>query len=76
MASKCMLHKSKLDEFKEWLVLRGYSQEKTKGIFEVLRMRFDKSNILIVYDRIEAKEHYTTHGLAEDMLKIWFKEKH
>lgn len=73
--SRSRLHKSKLMEFRKWLESRGYSQESTKGVYEVLRMRFDKKNLLLVYTKNDSKQHYTTHGLADDMLDIWFNEK-
>lgn len=69
------LHISKLDEFAEWLRSRGWVKEKTKGAFEVLRMRFDKSNILIIHKKMEAKEHCTTFGIGTQLVHKWLRDE-
>lgn len=58
MANIHMLHISKLEEFKEWLVKDGWEIEEPKGIYEVLRARKPgRNNPLIVYTKADAKEH-------------------
>ena len=70
-----MLHKSKLDDFKSWLEGRGWTNEKTKGEYEVLRMGWPKEPPLIVYTKNDAKEHYTTYGISEVLVKQFIKER-
>ena len=62
MATRNLLHKSHLEEFKEWLIKCGYQIHDTKGIYEVLRAS-KGSKWLIVYSREDAKEHYSVRDL-------------
>lgn len=58
MANRSRLHISKLEDFKAWLLKDGWSIEEPKGTWEVLRARkSDRKNPLIVYTRMDAKEH-------------------
>lgn len=53
-----MLHISKLEDFKDWLVKDGWEIEQPKGTYEVLRARKSgRKNPLIVYTKADAKEH-------------------
>lgn len=57
MATRNMLHKSKLKEFELFLVNKGYAiVETSKNPFEVLRAKKDK-DIVIIYEKAKAKEH-------------------
>ena len=69
-----MLHKSKLEDFAQWLEGRGWEHEETGG-YEVLRMRWKKDGPLIVYEKNEAKEHYTTFGIGQALLIQWLRER-
>ena len=74
--SRNRLHKKMLPYFKTYLKGCGWTEEPTKGVFEVLRMRRDgNKDPLLVYDRIEAKEHFTTHGIAELMLDAFIASR-
>ena len=58
MANRYMLHISKLEDFKDWLVKDGWEIEQPKGTYEVLRARKSgRKNPLIVYTKADAKEH-------------------
>ena len=75
--SRCRLHKSKLGEFAGWLESIGWNQEKTKGDYEVLRMRNSGyKDPLIVYDRNVAPEHYTTFGISDKFFSKFNRVKH
>ncbi|MEK3718934.1 hypothetical protein [Paenibacillus sp. FSL R7-0333] len=50
--SRNTLHRSKIQEFREWLAEDGWSLEPTKGAYEVLRARKGK-RLLLIYDRHE-----------------------
>ena len=69
-----MLHKSKLDDFAQWLERRGWQHEEPCG-YEVLKMRWPREAPLIVYEKNEAKEHYTTFGIGQDLLIQWLRER-
>jgi len=74
--SRNRLHKTKLKEFSDWLLWHGWAPEKCKGFYEVLRMRHpDQKELLLVYDRNDAKEHYTTFGISNDMLNKFLRLK-
>jgi len=76
MRTRSDLHKSKLVYFKTWLRGLGWEESRPKGFYEVLRMTHDKySGVLLVYDRNEAKEHYTTFGISDELLHQWLREK-
>lgn len=76
MRSRCLLHKNKIDEFAKWLFERGWKKEDTKGFYEVLRMRHPRhKDPLIVYYRLNAKEHLTVHGVALEMSRQFVREK-
>ena len=60
------LHRSKMNDFREWLKLDGWNIEKTKGDYEELRARKGK-RLLLIYDRHEG-DHYSYadsfHGIV------------
>lgn len=70
-----MLHKSKLEDFAQWLEARGWKRAKTKGAYEVLRMTWAEETPLIVYRKNVVKEHYTTFGTGQVLVKQWLREK-
>ncbi len=61
--SRCLLHRTRLKAFQAFCEERGWVAEPTKGIYEVLRMRHPEEIApMIVYRRIEIKEHLTVYG--------------
>jgi hypothetical protein len=75
MASRNLLHKNKLKDFKTWLQRRGWVEEFTKGPYEVLRMEHPMGNApLIVYTKQNAKEHLSIHDIAYKLCCVWLKE--
>lgn len=52
MAVRNLLHKNKLEDFKQWLVECGWEIEPTKGDYEVLRARKDDK-------RLEREQYYS-----------------
>lgn len=76
MRSRCSLHQSKLAEFQAFCEARGWTVELTKGGYEVLRMRHPgRAHPLIVHDRNDAKEHYTTWGESANELRAWMRSR-
>lgn len=60
MARRDLLNKNKLEEFRQWLSEDGWVEEKVKGYYEVLRaIKPNKKRPLIIYDRLDSKEHYS-----------------
>jgi hypothetical protein len=60
MARRNLLHKTKLEEFKKFLILNGWEIQQVKGEWEILRAKNKNEKYpLIVYKRYDVKEHYT-----------------
>ena len=57
MAVRELLHKSKLARFSGWLTDQGWTIQEPKGEYEVLRATKPKQDTLIIWSRMEAKEH-------------------
>ncbi len=67
--SRNRLHQNKLQAFTDFCKSEGWQSVPTKGDFEVLRMRHpDNKDPLLVYRQLKAKEHLTTHGVADKMV--------
>lgn len=75
--SRNTLARSKLDEFKAFCQSKGWVDEKTKGPYEVLRMRHpDWKEPMIVHQRNNIESmHLTTWGNSADMLRRYFRNK-
>ena len=58
MASRNLLHKSRLEAFLEWAVMHGASIEQGKGQFQKARIRFPGEPPHIIYDKI-SNEYYS-----------------
>lgn len=68
MATRNLLHKRHLEDFREWLINDGWKIHEAKGIYEVLRAS-KGSKWLIVYCRTDAKEHYSVRDV--DYSTVW-----
>ena len=64
MASRCLLHKSKLDHFRLWCFENKIPTRPGKGSFEVLQVYDPRLGWGVIFDRIDAKEHYTVNNNA------------
>ena len=74
--SRRWLHKSALEEFKQFCQSRGWTDEPFKSTYEVLRMRHPKlKHPLIVWERNNAKEHLTTFGNSFTLAGQFIVEK-
>lgn len=74
--SRSKLHISKLEEFAAFCEKHGWFRVELKSPFEVLRMRnFEMRDPLIVYKKLAATEHLTTHGEAMLMTKLYIKAR-
>ena len=60
MATRNILHRSKLDGFKDYLKSNGWIIQEPKGLYEVLRaINYDiRKRPLIIYDG-KSKEHFS-----------------
>ena len=75
MANRCLLHKSKLEPFKNWLEERGWTIEQTKGDYEVLRARYsERQQPLIIYEKLDAKEHLSITDKDANIVRAFLYE--
>lgn len=58
MANRHILHKSKLEDFKVFLIRKGFEIQQLKGCYEVLRAKRKKpKRTVIVFQKDSAKEY-------------------
>lgn len=74
MARRNLLHKTKLEDFKAWLIQEGWKIEEPKGIWEVFRARANK-RIIIFYDTLDSKEHYSVPANCNDIVHRYLNNK-
>lgn len=74
MPDRCLLHQTKLEDFKNWLIKDGWTIESTKGLYEVLRARKStKKNPLIVYKQLDKTEHYTVQSRDMGVVRAYIR---
>ncbi|MBC2594901.1 hypothetical protein H5P28_11595 [Ruficoccus amylovorans] len=71
--SRCLLHKSKLDAFKAWLDQEGIPNHPGKGDYQVLQVQVSDWGWRGIYDRLDAKVHYTVEGPMESLVRRFIK---
>jgi hypothetical protein len=57
-ANRCVVHVSKIEEFKEWLRSRGYNIEDPKGFYEVVRAR-KPGRAPVIFHKRDRTDHLT-----------------
>lgn len=73
MAIRNILHRSKLENFKEYLISKGWVMQETKGLYEELRAvnPYVMKRPLIIYDG-RSKEHLSVDdrdlGIVRDYI--------
>ncbi|MDH2524667.1 hypothetical protein [Acinetobacter baumannii] len=58
MSKRALLHKSKLEDFKSWLIANQIQYRDGKGDFQVLQVEV-KDRFYPIYDRFQG-DHFTT----------------
>lgn len=75
MATRNILHISKLQEFEDFLETKGYMIVATsKNPYEVLRAQKDGDTV-IVYQKKDAKEHLSTMGKDYRLVREFIKSQ-
>lgn len=72
--SRNLLHKTKLEPFKQWLDAKGIAHRPGRGDFQVLQVALPRNQWGVVFDRIEAPEHYTVTWPLEAMVRRFIRE--
>ena len=75
MANRHLLHKDKLDEFRDWLVSEGWNIYPSRGDYEVLRALSPKLKWFIAYRRADVKEHYSVRDEDVGVLLRFLRRK-
>ncbi len=75
MAYRNVLHKSKLEDFKNWLISKGWIIKIPKGEYEVLRAVKDGEKPLIVFTRLKVKEHYSVPDSHIELVYQFINER-
>lgn len=75
--SRCLLHFNKLPEFQAYLERRGWVVlQPIRAAYEVLRMHHPNGQLYcILHQRANAKEHVTSWGLSQELVKDYFRSK-
>lgn len=71
--SRCLLHKSRLDDFKSWLDQNKIEHRPGRGDYQVMQVR-SKNGWDVVYDRHSAKEHFTVTWPMEALVVRFIRE--
>lgn len=75
MANRNLLHKSKLEDFKAWLIDKGWTVQEGKSTWEVMRARnCHRNEPLIVYAKKGLKEHYSIMERDIDIVKGFIED--
>ena len=76
MANRCLLAKTRLEEFKQWLIAKGWKIQEPKGEYEVLRAinKEIRKKPLIIFTRIDAKVHYSIQDSDTGIIREFLAE--
>ena len=78
MAQRCLLHKSKINDFRLYMESKGYIELLPKNEYEILRMRNDDltgpAKTVIIYRTDDMKEHYSVQEKDYNIVVSFVKE--
>lgn len=74
MAIRNLLHKNKLEDFKRWLISKGWELEPTRGVYEALRARRGNGSPLIIFAKDDHKEHVTVQSKDFRVVKAYLRD--
>lgn len=73
--SRNLLHKSKLEDFKEWLTENGVPYRDGKGFYQVIQVCKDGKHWNCIYERNHMPEHYTADKHIDPLVKRFCRER-
>ena len=59
--NRCLLHKTKLEEFKAWLDSKGIQHRPGKGDWQVLQVQTTNFGWQVVFEKKDMPEHFTVN---------------
>ena len=75
MMSKCLLHKTKLEEFKSFLDKEGLPYRDGKGDWQVLQVCKDGKHWNSVFIRLDMPEHFTTDRHLDGLVAKFCRQR-
>ena len=75
MMSKCLLHKTKLEEFKSFLDKEGLPHREGKGDWQVLQVCKDGKHWNCVFTRLDMPEHFTTDKHLDGLVAKFCRQR-
>lgn len=74
MAIRNLLHQGNIEDFQQWLEEKGFIEQETKGVYEVMRYKKD-GRWVIIFSRDLAQEHLTVRDVDELLVKSFIEER-
>lgn len=74
-AERGLLSFSQVEAFATWAEANGFARERTKGVYEILRLRYPGEPPVIIFRTDRAKEHATVQGTAYRLVRRWLNAK-
>lgn len=70
---RCLLHKSKLEDFKSFLIKEQFQYRSGKGQFQVLQVEV-RGAWIPIYDRLGG-DHFTTQKELIPLIRTYLRER-
>lgn len=72
--SRNLLHRTKFNQFKDWLRVKGYEYRNPRGEFELIQIRIPGLNMwACVFDRVNVPEHYTVDRRLDPVVRAFIE---
>lgn len=75
MANRCLLHKSKLSQFIQWMIDNGIPYRYGKGAYQVLLVKIKDGNFAGIYEKNKMPEHYSIESRLEYIVRDFIKDR-
>jgi hypothetical protein len=72
--SRNLLHKDKLDTFKQWLDAKGIQHRSGRGDWQLLQVLYDGKTWACIYDRYSVLEHLTADHRLDSLVRRFIKD--
>lgn len=78
--SRSLLHENKIEEFAAWAIADGFDREPTKGVYEVLRLRWrekidGRRMQPYIFFKRDRSSHVTSQAEGTQLITRWLRSK-
>ncbi len=73
--SRCLLHITKIEEFKSWLTDQGIPHRPGKGFYQVIQVCKDGKHWNNIYTRHHMPEHFTNDRHLDSLVAKFCRER-